>query len=134
MSKPLQLVLRIGMAVVLIGGFLVGGVQYWLKSNESRFKELRERAARDAKEVAVRTDAEGCVVQALKRYKSAQGLIATAETKIFLGKCLELANRPSGFCQGMPGSGEIIGLATWTVEECARRAMAATMDEAGCCK
>ena len=121
MSKSLKLVLLIGLAVVLVGGVLVGGFQYWLKSNESRFKELRERAARDAKAVAARTDAEGCVVQALKRNESAQGLVATAENKIFLSKCLAFAKRPSGFCQGMPGAGEIVRLATWTVEECARR-------------
>jgi hypothetical protein len=121
MSKSLKLVLLIGLAVVLAGSVLVGGFRYWLTSNESRFKELRERAHRDASLAAASTDAEGCVAQALKRSESAQGLMATAENKVFLSKCLELAKRPGGFCQGLPGSGELIRLATWTVQECARR-------------
>ena len=121
MSKTPKLLLLIGMAVLIIGGVLIGGFRYWLKSNQRRFVELRERATREARAVAARTDAEGCVVEALKRHASTQGLLAGAENQVFLRKCLELAKRPSGFCAGMPVSGEIVRLATWTVQECAQR-------------
>ncbi len=119
--NALKLLLLIGMAVLVLGVLLIGGFRYWLKTNQSRFAELRERANREAGVVAARTDAEGCVIEALKRHASTHGLLAEAENKVFLSKCLELARRPSGFCEGMPVSGEIVKLATWTVQECAQR-------------
>ena len=119
--RDVKLLLLIGMAVLVIGSVFIGGFRYWLKTNQSRFAELRERANRGAGIVAARTDAEGCVVEALRRHATAEGLIAGAENQVFLRKCLTLANRPSEFCAGMSVAGEIVGLATWTVQECAQR-------------
>lgn len=121
MPKTLKLLLTIGGGLVLLLALVGGGFRYWLKSNEGRFLAIRERAARDARTVAASTDAAGCVENALQRNASAQGFMAEAENKVFLRKCLELAQRPRGFCQGLPGSAELIKLATWTVQECAQR-------------
>lgn len=66
------------------------------------------------------TDNQGCVDQALARYKKAPGFTNGISSGIFMESCLRVSRATPGFCDGVPRETEFIKSANWQQAECER--------------
>lgn len=108
----------------VVGGLccLGGSAAYaWLYSHKDELKDLGKTANEEGRAFGKLNDAEGCVDEALRRLQVRRGLVEQAAHQMFLKSCLEVAPRPDGFCKGAPASGEVLAIATWSVERCAAK-------------
>lgn len=93
----------------------------WFNENKEKLKGVGERARNEGHAFAYQHDAEQCVDEALRRLEDHRGIVEQAELKLFLKACLEKAQRPPQFCDGVPPRSEILASASWAVERCAAK-------------
>lgn len=111
-------VLLIGLAVVIVGGKF---------AMDYATKRINESTAEDKAaglELAKTADQQGCIVEALKRSRTAAftDLGAAIGLRVFVGECLTNAKPVTDFCVGVP---PLLSLkeSEWTTEQCQRSGM-----------
>jgi hypothetical protein len=104
-------VLAIG--VVAIAGFLI------YRNKDAIVANMKEIAT-EAKDFGEKTDNQGCVDEAISRYKVEPGLKKTISTSIFMRICLDNSRATPGFCDDVPKQTEFIKAAQWKMEQCRR--------------
>lgn len=128
MSKGLKVALILLAGSILLCGVIGGGVVLWFNANKETLKADGDKAKREGEEYGRANGAEACVTEALRRLDGDRGIVAQALNNIFLQHCLEVAERPAGFCEGVPAKGNIIDSATWAVSECDERGHSGDQD------
>ncbi|MGV3621254.1 MAG: hypothetical protein ACO1OB_10575 [Archangium sp.] len=118
MPKWLKIVLALLVFFVLLCGGLSAVGFYWFDANKERLKGVGDRAHAEAAEYAMTHNANDCVTAALGRLTQRNSIVDEAEHKIFLKACIEKAEKPAGFCTGVPVRSEIFASAEWAVEKC----------------
>lgn len=118
MPKWLKVVLALLVFFFLLCGGLSAAAYFWFDANKDRLKGVTERARSEGETYAATHDANECVSAALGKLTQRNSIIDEAEHKIFLRACVEKAERPSGFCTGVPVRTEIFASAQWAVEKC----------------
>lgn len=118
MPKWLKVVL------IIFGGFAflclatAGAGYVWFTENKDKLKGVGDRAKSEGAAFAYNRTAEDCVDEALRRLENHRGIVEQAENKLFIKACLEKAQRPPQFCDGVPPRSELMATATWSVERC----------------
>ncbi len=118
MPKWLKVVLALlGVAVLFCAG-ISAAAYFWFDANKDRLKDVGARAHNEADAFAFNHDANECVTEALSRLSKRSGIVEEAEHKIFLRACLDKAERPAGFCDGVPMRAQLLDTAQWSVSKC----------------
>lgn len=118
MPKWLKVVLALmGVSFLLCVG-ISAAAYFWIDANKDRLKDVGTRAHNEAEAFAANHDSNECVNEALGRLTQRSGIVDEAEHKIFLRACLEKAERPAGFCDGIPARNQFIATAEWSVKKC----------------
>ena len=104
-------VLAVG--VVAIAGFLI------YRNKDAIVANMKEIAT-EAKEFGEKTDNQGCVDEAISRYKAEPGFRKAISTSIFMRICLDNSKATPGFCDDVPKQMEFMKTAQWRREQCQR--------------
>ena len=110
--------------LIVLGVFFVlclassGAAFWWFSENKEKLKGVAERAKSEGAAFAYEHDAEECVDEALRRLEGHRGIVEQAEHKLFLKACLDKAQRPAPFCEGVPPRSELMRSASWAVDRC----------------
>jgi hypothetical protein len=118
MPKWLKIVLLIGGALVLTCGLVISGAAYWFNTHKDELKEKGEQVKADAEAFAQTTDQDGCVKEVLARLKKSSGFMDEVQHRVFLAECLRQAADTKGFCDEVPGRGEVLQAALWANGRC----------------
>src|SRR5262245_548234 len=74
----------------------------------------------EATEFAKSHSARECITEALDRGTREASFMGGVKARIFLKRCLGKTERPAGFCDGVPPTGEIMSTAQWLATACAQ--------------
>ena len=58
-------------------------------------------------------------MEGLQRLRACDGFMCTVKTNLFLGACLDAAERTPDMCQDVPPTSSIIDSVTWRLQQCA---------------
>ena len=115
--KALLIVLVI--IIVLVVG-IVGIGAFWVYRNKDAWIAKGKAIATEAKDFGQNTDNQGCVAEAISRYKAEPGIGKAISTSIFVRVCLDASKPTPGFCDNVPKQHEFIKAAQWKMEQCRR--------------
>lgn len=105
--------------VLVVIGVILAGVYWWSKNKDAllaRGKALVE----DGEKAGRKTDNQGCVDQAITRYKEEPGLTSGISTGIFMDSCLRVSRATPGFCDDVPRETEFLKSGQWQLSQCER--------------
>ena len=118
MSTTGKVILVISLCVLLL---IIGGVSvavYWWSQHGRQAVEAAGNAMKEGTEAGKKTDNQGCVDQALSRYKKNQGFTGAISTNLFLLGCLDASSPTPNFCDDVPRPNEIMKSASWQIQKC----------------
>jgi hypothetical protein len=118
MPTWLKILLIIGGSIFVILLLIIGAGAYWWSQHKDEFVEAGKRSITEGKEFGKGTDNEGCLSEAISRYKQQESFSGTISAKLFLKTCLESSRPTPGFCDPVPKTTEIMKSAQWQVEQC----------------
>jgi hypothetical protein len=120
--------LKILLLILLVLAVLLGiGVFFgirWVQSKGGRLRDEGQQVMAEAREFGRGKEANACMSEAFVRLRACDGFICEAKVNVFLKTCLEAAEVPPGFCEGVPRRDEIMAAARWTIDQCSQRGMA----------
>ena len=115
--KALLIVLAV-MIVLVVGVIAIAG--FLIYRNKDAIVANMKEIATEAKEFGEHTDNQGCVVEAISRYKAEPGLRKAISTSIFMRICLDNSKPTPGFCDEVPKQLEFMKTAQWRRDQCQR--------------
>lgn len=119
MSRGWRIAALVGAGLLLLVLGTCGGVYAWFQMNADRLAEQGKAAMRDGAHFGGGQQAPVCVAEALRRLTQGElGIVGEATNKVFLESCLDVAKRPTGFCDGVPPRDQIIASASWALARC----------------
>ena len=74
----------------------------------------------EGQEAGRKTDNQGCVDQAVARYKGEPGFTNGISSGIFMESCLRVSSPTPGFCNEVPRETEFIKSGKWQQAQCER--------------
>jgi len=120
MPRWLKILLIIAIVVVLGIVAVVGaGVFWWMKNKDALLARAKEVVA-EGKQFGRQSDNQGCVDEALSRYKKEPGFSSAMSNNFFLRSCLEASRPTPGFCDSVPRATEFMKTAEWQLNQCRR--------------
>lgn len=112
-------VLIVAGACVLLGAFaLIAAGVYWWTHHSRELIQAGKNAIGEGSEIGKRTDNQGCLDEALSRYRQNRGFVGGMSTGLFLTGCLDSSRPTPGFCDDVPGRREFIKSAQWQIRKC----------------
>ena len=109
----LVVVIVLAVGVVAIAGFLI-------YRNKDAIVAKTKEIASEAKDFGEKTDNQGCVDEAISRYKAEPGFTKAISTSIFMRICLDNSKATPGFCNEVPKQMEFMKTAQWRRDQCQR--------------
>ncbi len=119
LGKGLKVFLIVMGALFLLVALPVGGFALWLASSADDLKAMGAEIKAEAHEFAPGRDGDACVVESLQRLGACDGFMCTVKANLFLGACLDAAERTPDLCPGVPPTRSIMDSVTWRLEQCA---------------
>jgi len=105
--------------VLLVVGVVVGGVVWWSR-NKDRLMSRAKEVVTEGREYGRTADNQGCVDEAVSRYKKEPGLGSAISANIFNKSCLMVSRETPGFCTNVPKITEFMKSAEWRKSQCSR--------------
>lgn len=105
--------------VVLVVGVIVAGAVWWSRNKDAVIGRAKEVVA-EGREFGGNSDNQGCVNEAISRYKKERGFGSAISTSVFMRTCLEASRPTQGFCSEVPRKTEFIKSAEWRTSQCRR--------------
>jgi hypothetical protein len=118
MPKWLKIVLLVGVGLLVTCGLVISGAAYWFNAHKGELVEKGEKVKAEAEAFAKTSDQAGCVTEVLARLKKSSGFMDEVGHRVFLAECLKLAAETKGFCDDVPGRGEVMQGALWANARC----------------
>lgn len=109
-----------GVLIVLLVIGVIGAGVYWWSNNKDALMAKAKALVEDGQDAGRQTDNQGCVDQAVARYKRDPGFTNGISSGIFMESCLRVSRPTAGFCDGVPRETEFIKSANWQQAECER--------------
>jgi hypothetical protein len=106
-------VIVLAVGVVAIAGFLI-------YRNKDAIVAKTKEIANEAKNFGEQTDNQGCVDEAISRYKAEPGFTKVISASIFMRICLDNSKATPGFCNEVPKQMEFMKTAQWRRDQCQR--------------
>ncbi|MEL6543195.1 MAG: hypothetical protein AAFQ82_01135 [Myxococcota bacterium] len=118
--KVFKILLGLFALGLLCVGACVGGVYFWISSNQEELAALAEEGERTGYEFGKDATADACLNKAFEDAAPCGGFDLVCETGVllFLKACIDVAEIPPGFCDGVPATSSILDSATYRVEAC----------------
>lgn len=104
--------------VLAIGVVAIAG--YIIYRNKDAVIAKTKQIATEAKDFGEKTDNQGCVDEAISRYKAEPGFTKAIGTSIFMRICLDNSRATPRFCDEVPKQMEFMKAARWKIEQCRR--------------
>lgn len=108
-----------GVIVLLVLGTIGAGVYWWAKNKDALFGKAKE-AMTEGRAFGRSTDNQGCVDEAISRYKKEPGFGSAIATNLFHKACLEASRPTPGFCNDVPKMMEFMKSTEWHMAQCRR--------------
>ena len=105
--------------VLLVVGVVVGGVVWWSKNKDALIGRAKESMT-EGRDFGRSADNQGCVDEALSRYKKDPGFASVISTNLFSQACLDASRPTAGFCNEVPRVTEFIKSGAWRNTQCRR--------------
>ena len=109
-----------GVLIVLLVIGVIGAGLYWWSNNKDALMAKAKALVEEGQDAGRQTDNQGCVDQAVARYKRDPGFTNGISSGIFMESCLRVSRATPGFCDGVPRETEFIKSANWQQAECER--------------
>jgi hypothetical protein len=120
MSKAGKIIIAIAVAFfILIAGVMGFGV-YWWSHHKNELLEAGKKQMDQGKEFGKKTDEQGCLDEAIARYKANRGFTGSLAAGLFLRTCLEASRPTQGFCDHVPKTLDIVNSVRWQLAESKR--------------
>jgi hypothetical protein len=117
MSRTAKIVLTIVLSLVVIGVAVVGiGVLLWVRHG----RDLIEAGSKQYDQgfaFGRQTDEQGCLDQAIARYKADGGIGGSMGAGIFARACWNASRPTPGFCADVPRPLDVIRATRWQAEQ-----------------
>ena len=117
LGKGFRVFLIVMGALALVTALLVGGFVWWV--NSSNIRAAGEEIKAEAVEFARGREDDDCVGEGLRRLRACDGFMCTVKANVFLGACLDAADRTPDMCQGVPLTSSIMDSVAWRIQQCA---------------
>ena len=113
MSKTGKVIIgiAIGFFIIVVGVVTIG--IYWWTHYAKELKETGTKNIEQGKEFGKKATEQGCVDEAVARYKANSGFSSSISTGLFLKSCLEESTPTPGFCDQIPKQSEILKSVQW---------------------
>jgi hypothetical protein len=108
----------VGVLIVLMVVGVVGAGVYWWSRNKDVLMAKGKALVEEGQNAGRQTDNQGCVDQAITRYKAEPGFTNAISTGIFMESCLRVSSPTPGFCDEMPRETEFVKSGQWQVAQC----------------
>ena len=105
--------------VLLVIGVLGAGI-YWWSNNKDALMAKAKALVEEGQEAGRQTDNQGCVDQAITRYKADRSFTNGISSGIFMESCLRVSSPTPGFCDEVPRETEFIKSGKWQEAQCGR--------------
>lgn len=104
--------------VLAIGVVVIAGVLIYRNKDAitARSKEMIE----EGEAFGEKSDNQGCVDEAISRYKAAPGFSKAITTNVFISFCLKKSRPTDGFCDNVPRQTDFMNSAEWRSGQCRR--------------
>jgi hypothetical protein len=116
------LIIAGALLVLLVIGVICAGI-YWWSSNKDALMAKAQALYEEGQRAGHETDNQGCVDQAITRYKAEPGFTNGISTGIFMESCLRVSSPTPGFCDEVPHETEFIKSGKWQLAQCEREGL-----------
>ena len=113
-----------GVLIVLLVIGVIGAGVYWWSNNKDALMAKAKALVEEGQEAGRQTDNQGCVDQAIARYKADRGFTNGISSGIFMESCLRVSSPTPGFCDEVPRETEFIKSGKWQEAQCERVGLA----------
>ena len=113
-----------GVLIILLVIGVIGAGVYWWSSNKDALMAKAKALVEQGEEAGRQTDNQGCVDQAITRYKGDPGFTNGISSGIFMESCLRVSSPTPGFCDEVPRETEFIKSGKWQQAQCERVGLA----------
>ena len=117
MSKATKIIITLVIGFFILVCAVVGLGLYWWSQHSGELIEAGRKQAEQGREFGKKTDEQGCLDEAITRYKDNRGFTGSITSGLFLRGCLDASRPTPGFCDQVPGQSEIIKSARWQLEQ-----------------
>lgn len=118
MTTTSKVLIVIG-ACVLLGAFvLVAAGIFWWTHHGRELMESGANSVQEGEKFGRMNDNQGCLDEALSRYRLHTGIGGSISTSLFLKTCLDNSRPTPGFCDGVPKPPDFIRGAQWESMKC----------------
>ena len=114
-AKALIIVVVVGLLLVV--GVIGAGI-FWFSRNKDALLAKGKAIIEEGQEAGRHTDNQGCVDQAITRYKTETGFTNGISTSVFMQSCLQSSKPTPGFCDTVPKETEFIKSGQWQLAQC----------------
>jgi hypothetical protein len=118
MSTAGKVIIIIAICVLFLGVIVVGAGIYWWTRHGRQAVAATAKYMEDAGEAGKKTDNQGCLDQALERYKKDEGFGGAISTSLFLQGCLQESRPTPGFCDDVPSPNDVLKGSAWQNKKC----------------
>jgi len=119
MTTTAKVLIVLGVCVFVGVLAVVGAGVYWWTHHSRELIQAGENAMKQGSAFGKNTDNQGCLDEALSRYKQNKGLGGGISTGLFLTSCLNDSRPTPNFCDDVPRPTEFIKAAQWQLRKCA---------------
>jgi hypothetical protein len=120
-TSPWLIVLACFGIVALLVIAAIAGFALWLNANKGRLAEMAKESEQAAQAYGAEHDQEECLGEGLRKIDVCDGIMCRANAKVFTERCIIHARPTSGFCDGVPATGEIMKTVAYCQNQCTKR-------------
>jgi hypothetical protein len=120
MSPAAKIIITIVVSLVIIAAGTVGVAVILLSRYGGELADASTRNVEQGVAFGRQTDEAGCLAEAIARYKANPGLGGSLATGMFEQGCFRVSRPTPGFCDGVPGSMDILRGGRWQLEQSRR--------------
>lgn len=120
MSSFVKALIVVVACIITLSFIAIGIGYYWWSEHGEAFIENSMQVITEGKEFGQKTDNDGCLAEALSRYKQNRGFSDAIKINIFFQECLENSTQSPGFCENVPNPIEFMKSTRWQKEQCSQ--------------
>ena len=122
MASPTKVLLTL--AAIIVAGLLllVGGAWFWWDQNGSDLLDAGKTAMEEGQRSGSELTETSCMSTAIDRHKADtnRSFGSALRNSLWLSGCLNASRPQEQFCVGVPASDEILTMAMWSTQMCAK--------------
>jgi len=117
LSRAAKIIITIAVSLVILAASVIGFGLYWWSHHSHELFEAGRKQIEQGEAFGKQTDEQGCLDEAITRYKANRGFSGSISTGLFLRSCLEASRPTPGFCDQVPKQSDILKSARWQIEQ-----------------